>query len=139
MPVFRYDTRDVVRRLAEGDLECSLSGTPATSQILGKADHLLRVGGRVITSRQIVEACEALPGEPWPARFSVRALPGELRLTLSPDTAGGLAPDELARHIALDDRGLPIVCDVVPSPSPAALRPLRADLVESTFTGAERS
>ncbi|MEA2194134.1 MAG: hypothetical protein QOG42_568 [Solirubrobacteraceae bacterium] len=139
MPVFRYDTRDVVRRLADADLGCSLAGTPATSQILGKADHLLHVGGRVVTPREIVEACEALPGRPWPARFRVRALPGELELTLSQDTAGGLTADEVARRIALDERGLPVVCTVVDGPSPSALRPLRADLIESTFTGEKRS
>jgi phenylacetate-CoA ligase len=139
MPVFRYDTRDVVRRLADGELACSLAGTPATSQILGKADHLLRIGGRVVTSRQLVEACEALPGEPWPARFCARALHDELRLTVSQDTAQGLDAGELARRIALDDRGLPLVCDVVAAPSPAVLRPLRADLVERTFTGEQRS
>jgi hypothetical protein len=139
MPVFRYDTRDVVRRLADADLDCSLAGTPATSQILGKADHLLHIGGRVVTPREIVEACEALPGEPWPARFRVRALPGELELTLSQDTAGGLTADEVARRIALDERGLPVVCTVVDAPSATALRPLRSDLLETTFTGEKRS
>jgi hypothetical protein len=138
MPVFRYDTRDVVRRLADADLDCSLSGTPATSRILGKAGHLLRVAGRVVTPREIVEACEALPGEPWPARFSVRALPDELELTLSQDTAGGLTADEVARRIALDACGLPVVCALVDGRSDA-LRPLRADLIERTFTGDARS
>lgn len=138
MPVFRYDTRDVVRRLADDGLDCSMSGTPATSQILGKADQLLCVDGRVVTPREIVEACEALPGEPWPARFSVRALPDELELTLSQDTAGGLTAGEVARLIALDDCGLPVVCALADGP-PAALRPLRADLIERTFTGDRRS
>jgi phenylacetate-coenzyme A ligase PaaK-like adenylate-forming protein len=138
MPVLRYDTRDVVRRLADVDLDCSMSGTPATSRILGKARHLLRVDGRVVTPREVVEACEALPGEPWPARFSVRALADELELTLSQDTAGGLTADEVARHIALDDCGLPVVCALVDGRS-AALRPLRADLIERTFTGDARS
>jgi phenylacetate-coenzyme A ligase PaaK-like adenylate-forming protein len=138
MPVFRYDTRDVVRRLADGDLDCSMSGTPATSQILGKAGHLLRVDGHVVTPRQIVEACEALPGEPWPARFSVRALPDELELTLSRDAAAGLTADEGARHLALADCAPPVVCALVDGPADA-LRPLRADLVERTFTARQRS
>jgi phenylacetate-CoA ligase len=138
MPVFRYDTRDVVRRLPDTDLDCSMSGTPATSRILGKVGHLLRLDGRVVTPREVVEACESLPGEPWPARFSVRARHDELELTLSQDTAGGLTADEVARRIALDDRGLPVVCALVDGPA-AALRPLRADLIERTFTGDERS
>jgi len=140
MPVFRYDTRDVVRRLADEDLDCSLSGTPATSQILGKANGLLHVDGRVVTPRQIVEACEALPGEPWPARFAVRAPAGELELTLGHDTAGGLDAGEVARHIALADDGLAVVCSVAADgPASTALRPLRADLIESTFTAESRS
>ncbi|MEA2193319.1 MAG: hypothetical protein QOI73_3440 [Solirubrobacteraceae bacterium] len=138
MPVFRYDTRDVVRRLADGDLGCSLSGTPATSQILGKAGHLLHVGAGVVTPREIVEACEALPGEPWPARFRADFTAGELRLVLSQDTAGTLTCEQLARRIGLDERGLPVTCSVVAAPAPAVLRPLRADLAERTFT-AERS
>jgi phenylacetate-CoA ligase len=40
MPLLRYETRDMVRRLAEDDLTCELAGMPATSAILGKADHL---------------------------------------------------------------------------------------------------
>lgn len=139
MPVLRYDTRDLVRRLPDEALGCSLAGTPATSQILGKAGHLLQVGGRVVTPREIVEACEALPGEPWPARFSVRALRDELELTLSADTAGGLDAAELARRIALDERGLPVVCSVAGGLAGEALRPLRADLVERTFTAEKRS
>jgi phenylacetate-coenzyme A ligase PaaK-like adenylate-forming protein len=138
MPVFRYDTRDVVRRLADADLDCSLSGTPATSQILGKAGHLLRVRGGVVTPREIVEACESLPGEPWPARFRASAPSGEVELTLGQDTAGGLTAEAVARHIARDERGLPVVCTVADGPS-TALRPLRADLVETTFTAESRS
>jgi phenylacetate-coenzyme A ligase PaaK-like adenylate-forming protein len=139
MPVFRYDTRDVVRRLGDGELDCSLSGTPATSQILGKAGQLLRIDGRVVTPRELVEACEALPGEPWPARFAAHVKADTLELTLSQDTAGPLTADELARRIALDDRGLPVVCGIADGPAATALRPLRADLIESTFTGAQRS
>ncbi|MEA2221008.1 MAG: hypothetical protein QOJ35_3634 [Solirubrobacteraceae bacterium] len=139
MPVFRYDTRDLVRRLPDGELTCSLAGTPATSRILGKADHLLRVDGRVVTSRELVEACEALPGEPWPARFRASAHADTLRLTVGQDTAAGLGADELARRIVLDDRGLPLVCDVADASASTRLRPLRADLVEHTFTAAKRS
>jgi len=40
MPLLRYETRDMVRRLAEDDLTCELAGMPATSAILGKAGHL---------------------------------------------------------------------------------------------------
>ena len=53
-PVFRFDTRDVVRCLPDGPLGCELAGIPATSQILGKADHLLHLSnGDVVTPRQL--------------------------------------------------------------------------------------
>jgi phenylacetate-coenzyme A ligase PaaK-like adenylate-forming protein len=138
MPVFRYDTRDVVRRLPEESLTCSLAGVPATSRILGKAGHMLRVGGRVVTARELVEACEALPGEPWPARFSARALPGRLELSVSADTAGALSAGELARRIGADAGGLEVACSLVAGAASTTLRPLRADLRETSFT-AERT
>jgi phenylacetate-CoA ligase len=131
MPVFRYDTRDVVMRLPEGALTCSLAGVPATSRILGKAGHLLEVGGRVVTPRELVEACEALPGEPWPARFAARALPDRIELRLGAGTAGALTADQAARRIGAGAQGLPIACSVGPA---AGLRHVRADLLETTFT-----
>jgi phenylacetate-CoA ligase len=134
MPVFRYDTRDVVRRLPEGSLTCSQAGVSATSRILGKAGHMLRVGGRVVTARELVEACEALPGQPWPARFSARARPDRLELSVSEDTAGALSAEELARHIAADADGLAVSCNLVAGPASATLRPLRADLRETSFS-----
>src|SRR6185436_20207438 len=38
MPVLRYDTRDLVRRLPDAGLNCRLAGVPAVSPIAGKAD-----------------------------------------------------------------------------------------------------
>jgi phenylacetate-CoA ligase len=124
MPVLRYETRDLVRRLPEKGLDCSLAGVPACSRILGKAGHELHIGERIITPRALVEACEALPGEPWPARFAAAAPRGRLELTLSADTAGSLTPAEAARLIGAD------ACTVVATP----VRHLRADLRETTFT-----
>ena len=134
MPVFRYDTRDVVRRLPEGSQTCSLAGVPATSRILGKAGQMLRVGGLVVTARELVEACETLPGEPWPARFSARALPDRLELSVSEDTAGTLSAEELASRIGADAGGLAVVCSLVGGPASATLRHLRADLRETSFS-----
>ena len=134
MPVFRYDTRDVVRRLPDEALGCSLAGVPATSRILGKASQLLRIQGDLVTPRELVEACEALPGQPWPARFAVHAQRDHVELEVSRDTAGALSADEVARRLATDLRGLPIVCSLVQAKNGSSLRALRADLVESTFT-----
>jgi phenylacetate-coenzyme A ligase PaaK-like adenylate-forming protein len=136
MPVLRYDTRDVVRRLPEGPLTCSLAGAPATSRILGKAGQLLRIDGRVVTPRDLVEACERLPGEPWPARFAMSARADHLELRLGEDTAGRLSAEEVARRIGADVRGLRVACSLVATESAPALRHLRADLLESTFTQA---
>jgi phenylacetate-coenzyme A ligase PaaK-like adenylate-forming protein len=124
MPVFRHDTRDVVRRLGEGELTCSLAGVPATSKILGKAGDLLDVGGRTVTPRELVEACEALPGQPWPARYAARTLDSRLEVVLSPDTAGPVAPE-------LRLPGVAVACSVSAEPG---LRRVRADLLETTFT-----
>jgi phenylacetate-CoA ligase len=46
MPLLRYETRDMVRRLAEDDLACELAGMPATSAIAGKADRPGRPAAR---------------------------------------------------------------------------------------------
>ena len=84
MPVFRYDTRDVARCLPDEPLSCEMAGIPATSQILGKAGDLLRLGpGEVITPRQLIHAIEALPTEPWPARYRAAVHGGRIRLTLA--------------------------------------------------------
>src|SRR5262249_47553113 len=67
MPVFRYDPRDVVRRLPDTPLTCELSAVPGTSQVLGKAEYLIRLPSGVVTTRDLVETVEALPTRPWPA------------------------------------------------------------------------
>lgn len=131
MPVFRYDTRDLVRRLADERLDCSLAAVPATSRILGKADQLLRVAGRTVTPRHLVEAFEAMPGEHWPARFQVRAHADRLELELSAElgrAVAGRLPEPLA--------DVPVVCTIAGAP-PAAVRRVRADLLETTFTQRE--
>jgi phenylacetate-coenzyme A ligase PaaK-like adenylate-forming protein len=51
MPLLRYETRDMVRRLAEDDVTCELAGMPATSAILGKADHLSLPQARPVRAR----------------------------------------------------------------------------------------
>ena len=48
MPVFRYDTRDVVRRLPDEPLTCEIAGLPAVSQIVGKADQIIRLGNSAV-------------------------------------------------------------------------------------------
>jgi phenylacetate-coenzyme A ligase PaaK-like adenylate-forming protein len=131
MPVFRYDTRDVARCLPDAPLRCELAGIPATSKILGKADHLLRVDGEVVTPRQLVEAIEALPAEPWPARYRATACDGRIRLTLPASAIAGYGEAAAVRHFAA--AGLDIDLDIVGDDQAASLRRTRSDLHETTF------
>jgi len=132
MPVFRYDTRDVVRCLPGDALTCELAGLPGTGPIEGKADQLLRLGPTdTVTPRQLVEAVEALPTRPWPARFRAAIHNGRIRLTLPVSALTRLDEAEATRHFA--DHGLDLDLDLVGDEAPTALRPLRSDLHETTF------
>jgi phenylacetate-coenzyme A ligase PaaK-like adenylate-forming protein len=132
MPVFRYDTRDVAYSLAGEDLGCELAGIPATSQILGKADHLIRVGSdQVITPRQLINSIEALPAAPWPARYRADAPDGRLQLTLPAAAIAGLDETEAREHFAA--AGLQADLVIVGDDQAASLRHTRSDLHETTF------
>jgi phenylacetate-CoA ligase len=132
MPVFRYDTRDVVRKLPDEPLTCEIAALPATSAIVGKADQILRLGpADVVTPRQVVEAVEALPSQPWPARFRVTQRDGRARLTLPESTVAGLGVDGTRDHLLA--AGLDVDVAVVPDADAVALRNLRSDLHEVTF------
>jgi phenylacetate-CoA ligase len=131
MPVFRYDTRDMVRVLPDQPLDCDLAGVPATTAILGKADHLLRAGSGDVTTRDLVEAFEALPTRPWPGRFTVAVRDGRLALTVPTAALDGFTETAAIEHFA--DRGLDVTLTVVPDELAIGLRPLRCDLRETTF------
>jgi phenylacetate-coenzyme A ligase PaaK-like adenylate-forming protein len=132
MPVFRYDTRDVVRFLPRDAITCELAGLPGTSAIEGKADQLLRLGPtEVVTPRQLIEAIEALPTRPWPARYRATVQDGRIRLTLPAATIAGLDEAEVRTHFA--DRGLDLDISSVSDDEAMALRTLRSDLHETTF------
>jgi phenylacetate-CoA ligase len=135
MPVFRYDTRDLVWRLPDEPLTCSVSGLPATTKVLGKADQAVRMGERVVTPRELVEAVEALPSCPWPARFRAVVDGCRLRLTLPIAAVAGFGVAATTAHFA--DRGLDVEVDLVPDDHATRLRPLRCDLRESTFAAGQ--
>jgi phenylacetate-CoA ligase len=133
-PVFRYDTRDVARCLPDVPLRCELASVPATSQIQGKADGLLRLpSGEVVTPRQLIEAIESLPAEPWPARYRacVSQDTARIRLTLPASAIAGYGEAEARRHFAT--AGLDVDLDIVGDDQAASLRRTRSDLHESTF------
>ncbi len=131
-PVFRYDTRDVARRLPDTPLRCELAAIPATSLILGKADHMLRLpGGEVVTSRQLIETIESLPAEPWPARYRAAACDGRIRLTLPASAIAGYGEADAVRHFAA--AGLDVDLDIVGDDQAGSLRHTRSDMHETTF------
>ncbi len=135
-PVFRFDTRDVVRCLPDEPLGCELAGIPATSQILGKADHLLHLGpGEVVTPRQLVDAIEALPTEPWPARYRATADDGRIRLVLPAATIAGFGEAAARHHFAAALGGLDVDLAIVDDDQARMLRQTRSDLRETTFAG----
>jgi phenylacetate-CoA ligase len=133
MPVFRYDTRDVARRLPDEPLSCELAGVAATSQILGKADDMLRLGTEVVTPRQLVEAIEALPTAPWPARYRATAQDGRIQLTLPAAAISGFGEAEARRHLSTALGGLDVELTVVGDDQATSLRQTRSDLHETTF------
>jgi hypothetical protein len=136
MPVLRYDTRDIVRRLPDEPLDCELAGTPGTSRILGKADQLLRVEGRLVTPRDLVEVLEGLPSRPWPARFEARVSGDRIVLSVPSLAVGGAGPQALEGRFRA--AGLDIEVRIADGdPSGRRLRPARADLLETTFTTEE--
>jgi phenylacetate-CoA ligase len=138
MPVFRYDTRDVVRRLPAGRGTCELAALPGTGPIEGKADQLLRLGPtEVVTPRQLIEAIEALPTRPWPARFRAAVHNGRIRLTLPRFSVEGLDPAQVSSHFT--DRGLDLDLALVSDDEATALRTLRSDLHETTFAAGRRA
>ena len=131
-PVFRYDTRDVVRCLPDEPLTCEVAGIPATSQILGKAGYLLRLGsGEVLPSRTIVEALEALPSQPWPSRFRAESHYGRLQLTVPTGMLEGIGEAGLVEHLA--NHGLDAELVIVADELATSLRHVRSDLHETTF------
>jgi phenylacetate-coenzyme A ligase PaaK-like adenylate-forming protein len=135
MPVFRYDTRDVVRRLDGSPPTCELAAVPAVSRILGKATGLLPTDTGTVTPRDLVEVLEDLPGAQWPARFAAVAADGRIRVTVPASHAGDADTREIEARLGA--RGIESTVDIVKlgSAEATALRRLRCDLVEQTFTG----
>ncbi|HEV7655355.1 MAG TPA: hypothetical protein VGP36_11585 [Mycobacteriales bacterium] len=130
MPVLRYDTRDVVRTLIE-PADCELAAIPATSAILGKAGGLYETAAGIVTPREVIEAWEALPSAPWPARFRADVIEGRLTLTVPASALAGIGEHGTREHLA--DRGLDVDLRPVPG-NGRELRTVRADLLETSFT-----
>ena len=131
MPVFRHDTCDIVRRLPDEPLTCNLAAIPATSRIQGKAEHLLYSDGRVITPRDLIEVIEALPSQPWPARYQVSRRNGHIELLLQRQTLRDISVEEVEHRFRMVGIELQVTTSGASCEQP--LRPLRTDLLETTF------
>ena len=133
MPVFRYDTRDVVRALPDSPLTCELAGIPATSRILSKVDHLLHVNGQVVTLRDLIEVYEALPSQLWPARFNAQVVDDHIELMVPEEAFIDVTREELERRFKEAGIAVHVASCVVHEEDMKQLRSLRADLLETTF------
>ncbi len=133
MPVIRYDTRDIVRRLADERLFCNLAAIPATSHILGKASQLQTLKNQIVTPREIVEICEALPAEPWPLRYQTQVVDDHLELTLPESALEGTSPKEVERKFRAAGIEAQLISRLESRHNESQLRLLRADLLETTF------
>ena len=111
-----------------------MANVPATSHILGKADHVLRTQDGPVTPREVIEVLDALPGARWPVRYRAGVLDGRLHVEVAassvPETSG------IARRFA--EAGIDATVDVVPVEGPH-LRRYRCDLVENSFASAGRA
>ena len=128
MPILRYDTADLVRRLADEPLGCELAAIPAVSAIQGKASEAIATRSGTVTTRDIIEILESLPSQPWPARYQATEVGGVLLLTIPEYALDGLTTAEVSRRFA--DQGIDAAVEV----SSANLRHVRADLAEATFS-----
>jgi phenylacetate-coenzyme A ligase PaaK-like adenylate-forming protein len=134
MPFFRYDTGDIVRTLPDQPLTCDLAVVPATSNILGKATNVLRINERWVTTRDLVEVYEALPSNPWPARFSARGAGDYIEMTVSEEALErGVTRARIERAYQETGLDVRIIDCVTREQDLTRLRPLRADLLETTF------
>jgi hypothetical protein len=129
--LLRYDTQDMVRAIA-GPLTCSLRHLPATGNLLGKLRLAVRREQGWVYPRQVMEALEAVPAVPLPARFGFWATPG------------GVAVEVVVRPIAsarqqieqsLADWGVPLQALHLRTDRSQLQQPfpLRGDLRELSF------
>jgi phenylacetate-CoA ligase len=133
MPFFRYDTRDVVRRLPEEPLACEMAQLPAVSNIEGKAHFLLTFEDQVVTTRDLVEVIEALPSQPWPARFRPHVTARGIELEISERAVAGLSETEVLERFR--QAGLPVsALHLVDEAHAESLRRLRGDLIQPIFS-----
>jgi phenylacetate-CoA ligase len=132
--LLRYDTEDLVRRLAQPPT-CALAHLPATGPLLGKRRLAVRHAHGWTTPRDVLESLEALDEVPLPARCAFWAVPGgvTVEVVAREDTAE-------TRHVierALEAHGVPVrdLRLVTDRGRLGRMLPWRCDLREATFEG----
>lgn len=137
MPVIRYDTGDVVRPLDDGELTCELAGMPATTPILGSTADVLAASRDGVTPRLVVEALDALPRAAQPPRFALLHTDGTAVVEVAAESLTAQLAADLEQALAAAG-GTVEVRRVRRTDAgwrePEALRAVRADLREATFT-----
>jgi phenylacetate-coenzyme A ligase PaaK-like adenylate-forming protein len=132
--VLRYHTEDMVRVLS-GPLTCPLRHLPAVSNVQGKLRLAVRHAAGWTCPRDLLEALEALPEVPLPARCGFWAVPGGVAVEVvarADSAAIRRVIGESLEAAGVPLRELHLVTD------PAALRqpyPARGSLRELSFAG----
>jgi phenylacetate-coenzyme A ligase PaaK-like adenylate-forming protein len=131
--LLRYDTGDVARVLPEPP-ECSMRHLPATSDLLGKQKHAVRLGdGRWVFSRDVLEAVESVEAAPLPGRCRWEAAPGGLKVWVVVREESDWAAARRALGEALESRGVSVAAlELLGGPLPGAF-PWRANQREMTL------
>jgi phenylacetate-CoA ligase len=132
--LLRYDTQDIVRVL-DRPPTCALRHQPATSTLLGKLRLAVPHDGGWVFPRDVLEALEALPDVPLPARCGFWAVENGVAVeVVAADTPARRA--SIARQ--LEAHGVPLR-QLHLVEHPRQLRhplPLRGDLRETSFNQA---
>lgn len=132
MVTLRYNTEDLVTAVA-GPLDCSLRHMPATSDLLGKRRFAVRHAAGWTTPRDVLEALEALPIVPLPARCGFWADGDGVAVEVV--TRGQGDADRRVVAAALEAQGVPLTSLHLAEHRDALRQPLpmRCDLREATF------
>ncbi|HEV7194023.1 MAG TPA: AMP-binding protein [Jatrophihabitantaceae bacterium] len=134
-PLIRYDTGDLVRAVQQ-PTACSMAGLPATSSPLGRLGAAVRLPGRVITPREILEVVEADPHVPLPSRIGYRRVGSRVAVDVQV-----FAVSVAARHAlgaAFDAAGIPLESLTlygIDDTLPCSTYPWRGDLWEPELRG----
>jgi phenylacetate-coenzyme A ligase PaaK-like adenylate-forming protein len=130
--VLRYNTEDMVRPVP-GPLTCAMRNLPAITNLLGKRRLAVRHEGGWTFPRDILEALEALPEVPLPARCGFWAVDDGVAVEVLVRDGGPQLRSRIAHR--LEEHGVPLRELRLVDHAEALRRPLplRCDLREASF------